>query len=88
MPFTSGRNPNGLAPEQIAAIHQGLRTLAGMCDGAMARDGCGFNKLDTSFGKSLAGRASLSPRQAAYGRKLVVKYGKQLPADLVATAKG
>jgi hypothetical protein len=73
---------------QVAAVHLGLRTLAGMCDGAQAQDGMGFNKFDSRFGKGLAAQASLTPRQAAIGLKMVVKYGRQLDAVTVATARG
>lgn len=77
-----------LSPEQVLAIHTGLRMLAGVCDGARSLDGSGFNRFDTNIGKSLAAQSTLSPKQALYGAKLVVKYGKQLPADLVTIAKG
>jgi hypothetical protein len=62
--------------------------LAGLCDGAQAIDGMGFNKLDTNVGKSLAMSARLTAKQAALGRKIVLKYHRQLPADLVAVIKG
>lgn len=65
------------ASPRIAAIHKGLRMLAGVCDGAQQIDGRGFNKFDTRIGKALAAQATLSPRQAG-----------QLPAALVAAAKG
>ncbi len=75
-----------LPAAQVEAIHNGLRMLAAFCDGAREVDGAGFNKLDTDFGKSLAGAQSLSPKQARAGRKLVRKYRRQLPDDLVAVA--
>jgi SWI/SNF-related matrix-associated actin-dependent regulator 1 of chromatin subfamily A len=75
------------APEftepQRAAIHLGLQMLAGMCDGARQIDGVGFNKLDTNIGKSLAHAIRLTNKQAALGRKLVTKYRRQLPPDLL-----
>jgi hypothetical protein len=37
-------------------IYQGVRALAGVDDGAEAKDGSGFNKYDTEFGNSLAKR--------------------------------
>jgi hypothetical protein len=49
-----------------------------MCDGANALDGCGFSKIDTRIGHSLAECATLTPRQAALGAKLVNKYRRQL----------
>jgi SNF2 family DNA or RNA helicase len=82
--------PSGpaLKAEQVAAAHQALKMLAGMCDGAQAQDGHGFNKFDSGFGKALAEQSSLSPKQAAVAVRLTVKYGKQLPLALVTTARG
>lgn len=77
-----------LSPEQVEAIHEGLRILAGMCDGAVAKDGCGFNARDTDFGHSLAASPSLSQKQALAARRMIVLYQRQLPADLVAVVKG
>lgn len=77
-----------LAPAQIQAIHEGLRILDRFCDGAIALDGMGFNKIDTGIGKSLAGRSQLTPRQAALGKKLVIKYQRQLPGELIEVIKG
>lgn len=68
---------------QAKAIHEGLRILAGVCDGAFQEDNCGFNKLDTRFGHDLAARFSLTPKQAAAGQKLVRKYQRQLPTELL-----
>jgi hypothetical protein len=55
-----------------------LRYLAERCDGAHRRDGRGFSKTDTRFGRSLAGFAQLSPHQTIMGAKLVSNYPKQL----------
>ncbi len=77
-----------LGEQQIEAIHECLRMLARMCDGAVELDGHGFNRLDTQIGHSLAQWPVLTPRQAALGRKLVIKYHRQLPADLLAIARG
>jgi len=75
-----------LAPSEISAIHEGLKMLAAMCDGAQALDGCGFNKLDSAFGKSLAGASKLTPRMAAAGLRLVRKYKRQLSPALLERA--
>jgi len=76
-----------LTPAQVTAIHTGLRMLAATdLDHAREINGIGFNKLDTEIGCSLAARATLSPKQAALGRKLVNKYRKQLPSVLVEQA--
>lgn len=74
--------------EQIEAIHEGLQMIAGMCDGAREQDGAGFNKIDSAIGRSLAGCLVLSNKQAALGLKLVTKYKRQIPASLLARAKG
>lgn len=63
-----------LNPEKIAEIHQALRLLAGMCNGAVTEDGMGFSKIDVRIGHELAKRAQLSPKQAALGWKLARKY--------------
>jgi hypothetical protein len=64
--------------EEIAALHGGLQRLAGMCDGARNIDGCGFNKLDSKFGKALAYLPTLSQRQAAVAARLCRKYRRQI----------
>ena len=77
-----------LTQEQIAAIHQGLRILASRCDGAHELDGCGFNRYDTGIGKSLACQPKLAPKLALIGQKLVRKYRRQLPDELLEVALG
>ena len=77
-----------LTNEQREAVHEALKRLAGVCDGALQLDGQGFNRLDTSFGHDLAARSSLTQRQAAAGRKLALKYQRQLPATLLAVIRG
>lgn len=56
----------------------GLRFLASACDGAFEKDGRGFNKLDSGFGKKLAALPHLSPRQCLAAEKMLAKYKKQL----------
>lgn len=73
-------------PAQKAAVHQALRMLSGVCDGARATDEMGFNGVDTRIGKSLAGQSFLTDRQGILGRKLIRKYRRQLPADLLEKA--
>ena len=77
-----------LQAETIAAIHECLRILAGCCDHARRIDGAGFNKMDAEFGHSLADAHALSPKQAVHGQKLIRKYHRQLPADLLQAALG
>jgi SWI/SNF-related matrix-associated actin-dependent regulator 1 of chromatin subfamily A len=76
-----------LTAAEILAITTAVQMIAGMCDGAMALDGHGFNKFDARLGKDLATRASLSPKQAALAKRLVRKYRGQLP-DAVREAAG
>jgi hypothetical protein len=66
------------APGEIEKLHEELRTLASVCDGAVAQDGAGFNGLDANFGRTLAALPRLSLRQAAAARKMLVKYARQL----------
>lgn len=77
-----------LSADQISAIHEALRILAGICDGATTHDGQGFNKMDTNFGKDLAERSTLTPLMAAYGRKMVMKYKRQYSDELYTVIKG
>ena len=42
----------------------------------------GFNGIDTRVGKSLASWHSLTPKQAALGRKILMKYHRQLPDNI------
>lgn len=74
--------------EQKAAVHHCLQILAGMCDGALKRDEAGFNGSDTRYGKFLASLDKLSDRQAEIGLKIVPKYHRQLPEELLQQAKG
>ena len=72
-----------LTEGQINAIHSGIQTLSAYCDGAREIDGMGFNKFDTTIGKSLAGRIALSKKQAKLAQGLVQKYQRQLPLELI-----
>jgi len=65
--------------QPIDAIQAALQQLA-MCDGA---DGDGFNERDSALGKDLAAREFLTQSHAAEGRKLAIKYGRQLDPDLL-----
>jgi len=82
-----GENPS-LSADAVSAIHRCLRILAGTCDHARRIDGAGFNKMDAEFGHSLADAHALSPKQAVHGQKLIRKYHRQLPADLLQAALG
>lgn len=72
-----------LTEEQIAAVHEALRCVAGLdTDRAQALNGIGFSKMDTRFGNELAERGRLTPRQAAAGMKLAHKYRRQYPREI------
>lgn len=82
-------NNHPTVPQTLSeAIHEALKILAGVCDGAVEHDGVGFNGADTHFGRSLAARRSLTARQALAGQKLLKKYKRQLPQDLYQTIFG
>ncbi len=78
---------NTMSAEQIQAIHTAVKLLAGICDGAYTLDGAGFNRLDTSFGHSLAERETLTPKQASAAKKMLAKYHRQIPAELMALVR-
>ena len=69
----------------VELVHLGLNRLAGSCDGARAIDDSGFNKFDTTFGKSLAAQKPewWSPKQVVCAAKMVIKYKRQLPEAVV-----
>lgn len=78
-----------ISTESIAAVHAGLRVLAGMdSDGAREINGVGFSKMDSAFGHSVAARGALTPGQALICRKLIARYRRQLPDILVTVAMG
>jgi hypothetical protein len=79
---------SGLTAAQVQAVHTALKLLSAMCDGARELDGAGFNKMDTLFGHSLAERTTLTNNQAEAGKRLVLKYHRQLPADLLVAIRG
>ncbi len=72
-----------MLPEEIASVHENLKRLSMVCDGALQDDGAGFNKPDTIVGKSLAVLPEISPLQAAYARDMLRKYVGQLGAENV-----
>jgi len=68
--------------EARTAAHTAMRILAGVCDGAAAKDDQGFNRLDTSIGHKLAHLEVLSDGQAWLAINLARKYQKQLPSSI------
>ena len=84
-PVEGGEDPE-IPRRQRDGILLALRTLASYCDGALARDGMGFNKFDTENGMRLAAKTRLDPKEAVAGLRIVNKYRRQLTAAVRAAA--
>ncbi len=78
------KEAQAIRPESIPDIHQAIRTIARLCDGARTLDTAGFSKIDLNIGHSLARALLLTPKQAVIARKIALKYRRQLPAELAA----
>jgi SWI/SNF-related matrix-associated actin-dependent regulator 1 of chromatin subfamily A len=77
------RASEGISDPKIRElVLSGLREVVMGCDGAAARDDHGFNKIDARIGRDLAGRYSLSPKQAALGKKILRKYRRQVSSQV------
>ena len=66
---------------------KGLSILSAHCDGAIAKDHMGFNKFDTRIGKALSELSDLSDRQATIAHRLIIKYKRQLPEEILEVIK-
>lgn len=55
-------------------LRRALNYMVGRCDGARTRDGAGFNRFDSAFGRKLADDPNLTPGQAEAALKLLYKY--------------
>lgn len=74
--------------EARPAILEGLRLLARLDpDHADHRNSIGFSAADSRRGHDLATLPALHADDALEGLDLVVRYWRQLPADLVAAAR-
>ena len=62
----------------IEKVQKAVRHLSRHCDRALALDGCGFNKIDASFGRSLAGQEHWTPNQVRAAQRMLRKYRGQL----------
>lgn len=78
-----GEEAATLTTKQIQAVHANLRVLAGVCDGAAARDDVGFNGPDSKIGRTLALLPALEPIHAAYARSFLGKYKRQLGSSAI-----
>ncbi len=76
-----------LSSEQIEAIIRGLQIIAGSCDYARERDNAGFNKVDAVIGHSLAEQTCLTAKQAVIGKKLILRYHRQVPSEIIEIIK-
>src|SRR5690606_36001792 len=67
----------------LTVVEQAILQLDGLCDGALERDGQGWNKFDAPIGRSLAQWITSGKPLTAKQRKLVAKmlpkYRNQLP---------
>jgi SWI/SNF-related matrix-associated actin-dependent regulator 1 of chromatin subfamily A len=72
-----------ISDDQNRLLHLALQMLAGVCDGARALDGAGFNRYDAQFGLQLAMQDRISRRQAQAAYRMIRKYHKQLPEEVI-----
>jgi hypothetical protein len=79
---TVHKNALRIPRDIVDTIHHALKLVSGVCDGAHALDNQGFNGTDARYGKILANAASLSPRMALDGARMLVKYKRQLPEEV------
>jgi hypothetical protein len=80
---------NNLTIEQVRAIHQCLQILAGNDpDRCALKNDAGFNALDGAFGHALAEQPGLTVKQALAARKMLPKYHRQLPVEVLTVAMG
>jgi hypothetical protein len=81
-------NETILPAEQVEAIHQAVRIIAGVCDGACKRDEMGFNGCDTRYGHILAKSPYLTNKQALVGLKMAKRYKRQIGGELLSRCTG
>ena len=62
----------------VKMIHEGLKAVAAVCDGAQKLDHQGFNKLDSALDHSFAERDDLTPVEALIGRQILSTYRNQI----------
>lgn len=83
---------------QGPTVVDAIKALAGVCDGAATKDGCGFNKFDREANEVLIDKATLgeelSPKEEKKVYAFLKKYKKQLKSlgieydDIVHIARG
>lgn len=62
----------------MTTVKEAAKALLQVCDGAIAKDGAGFNKLDSEFVRDVIGRGYFTYNQEQAIHKLLVKYKVQL----------
>lgn len=79
---SNGASVPQLSENDCRLIHDCVRQLAEVCDGAFSKDGAGFSAFDTRFGHSLAAAQRLTPTAAQAALGLLRKYRSQLGGRL------
>ena len=74
----SKKQPKPLAEKTVKALQACVQRLCDACDGALAVDGSGYNKIDSGFGHSLANSNDWTPAQQHAARVMLKKYKNQL----------
>jgi hypothetical protein len=69
-------------PLDVIYIHEQIRNMSSVCDGAFAQDEMGFNKFDAKYMKYLAALPTLRPSAAARARNVLLKYHRQLGEEV------
>jgi ribonuclease HI len=64
----------------VKMIHDGIKTLAAVCDGARKVDGQGFNKFDSELGHRFADKPHITAQEAVIAREMLAKYRTQIAA--------
>lgn len=62
----------------VEQLQKAVKYLAGVCDGAVEKDGQGFNGRDTEFGHSLANQEKWTVGQANAAKNMLRTYNNQL----------
>jgi len=75
---SSKKQPKALPAKTVEALQACVQRLCEACDGALAVDGSGYNKMDSGFGHSLANNLNWSPAQQHAARVMLKKYRNQL----------
>jgi len=77
-----------MTEDQIEAVHEALRMLTAMDqDHARVQNSAGYSKVDGRIGHSLSNLPRLSPKQAALGRRIAMKYRRQIGESLIERMK-